>query len=135
MIVEVLAAALNPLDVAVGAGRFYGGHPELPYVPGCEAVGRRPDSGELVWMFGDGLGLTRNGTFAERASVAEDAVVPVPDGAEPALAAALGIAGLAGWLPLVWRAPVQEGETVLVLGATGAVSPNRSRNRGPAGRN
>ncbi|HEV2076198.1 MAG TPA: zinc-binding dehydrogenase, partial [Thermoleophilaceae bacterium] len=32
-----------------------------------------------------------------------------------------GIAGLAAWLPLEWRARLQEGETVLVLGASGAV--------------
>ncbi len=37
---EVLAAPLNPLDRAVAAGKFYGGHPALPYVPGCECVGR-----------------------------------------------------------------------------------------------
>jgi len=121
ILVEVLAAPLNPLDLAVGAGRFYGGHPELPYVPGCEAVGRRRDSGELVWIFSDALGLSRNGAFAELASSSEEAAVPVPDGADPALAAALGIAGLAGWLPLVWRAPIHGGETVLVLGATGTV--------------
>jgi NADPH2:quinone reductase len=43
----------------------------------------------------------------------------VPDGVDPALAAALGIAGLAGWMPVTWRAPVREGDRVLVLGATG----------------
>ena len=43
------------------------------------------------------------------------------DGADPALAAGLGIAGLAGWLPFAWRAPLEGGETVLVLGATGSV--------------
>jgi NADPH2:quinone reductase len=31
------------------------------------------------------------------------------------------IAGLAGWLPFAWRAPLEGGETVLVLGATGSV--------------
>ena len=36
-------------------------------------------------------------------------------------AASLGIAGLAGWMPVAWRAPVRAGETVLVLGATGTV--------------
>ena len=121
VLLEVLAAPLNPLDVAVGSGRFYGGHPELPYIPGCEAVGRLRESGELAWVFGDGLGLKRDGTLAELASVAPEAAVLVPDGADPALAAALGIAGVAGWLPLVWRAPLRGGETVLVLGATGTV--------------
>jgi NADPH2:quinone reductase len=53
--------------------------------------------------------------------VSEDVCVAVPDGSDPALAGALGIAGVAGWLPVAIRAPVQEGETVLVLGATGTV--------------
>lgn len=115
-VLEVLAAPLNPIDVAVGNGRFYGGHPPLPYVPGCECVGRL--SGELVWTQGGGMGVSRNGAMAERAEPG-NLIVPLPDGADPVVAAALGIAGLAGWLPLAWRAPVRVGETVLVLGATG----------------
>jgi NADPH2:quinone reductase len=116
---EVLAAPLNPLDRAVAAGTFYGGHPPLPYVPGCECVGRNAD-GRVVWTFGGGLGLARNGTMAERAE-AGAVLAEVPDGADPALAAALGIAGLAGWLPVAWRAPVRATDRVLVLGATGTV--------------
>lgn len=114
---EVLAAPVNPLDVAVAAGRFYGGHPPLPYVPGCECVGREPD-GRTVWTFGGGLGVVRNGTFAERSGKGQ-VVAEVPEGADPALAAALGVAGLAGFMPVVWRAPVRAGDRVLVLGATG----------------
>jgi NADPH:quinone reductase-like Zn-dependent oxidoreductase len=53
--------------------------------------------------------------------VAEDAAVPLPDAADPVLAGALGVAGIAGWLPVAVRAPVEAGETVLVLGATGTV--------------
>ncbi|MEJ7567033.1 MAG: zinc-binding alcohol dehydrogenase family protein [Gaiellaceae bacterium] len=116
--IDVVAASLNPIDVAVANGRFYGGHPELPYVPGCEAVGRERVSGRLIWTFGGGLGLTRNGAMAER-TLPGTVVAEVPDGADPALAAALGIAGLAGWMPLAWRAPVRESDRVLVLGATG----------------
>jgi NADPH:quinone reductase len=114
---EVLAAPLNPVDRSVAAGQFYAGHPPLPYVPGCECVGREA-GGRIVWTFGGGLGLTRNGAMAERAEPGA-VVVEVPDGADPALAGALGIAGLAGWMPLAWRAPVREGDRVLVLGATG----------------
>ena len=118
---EVLAAPLNPVDVAVSTGAFYGGHPELPYVPGAEAVGRVRGAGEVVWAFGAGFGLARNGGMAELAVVAQERLVPVPEGADPAVAGALGIAGTAGWLPLAVRAPVRAGETVLVLGATGTV--------------
>jgi NADPH:quinone reductase len=117
VVLEVLAAPLNPLDIAVGAGRFYGGHPPLPYVPGCEAVGRV--DGRLVWAFGAGLGMKRDGCMTELVAVPADLLVDVPEGADPVLAGALGIAGLAGWIPLAARAPVQAGETVLVLGATG----------------
>src|SRR5438105_368335 len=40
---EIAAVALNPIDINIGAGRYFGGHPELPYVPGCEGVGRSSD--------------------------------------------------------------------------------------------
>ena len=116
---EVLAAPLNPLDRAVAAGQFYGGHPPLPYVPGCEFVGREA-GGRIVWTFSGGLGLARNGGMAERA-LPGAVVAELPAGADPAMAAALGIAGLAGWLSLAWRAPLREGDQVLVLGATGTV--------------
>ena len=121
VVVEVFATPLNPIDVNVAAGRFYGGHPDVPFVPGCEAVGRVAGGDGLVWVHGEGLGVKRDGVLAERVAVPEGALFPVPAGADPALAGALGIAGLAGWLPLAWRAPVREGETVLVLGATGTV--------------
>ncbi|HET6683934.1 MAG TPA: zinc-binding alcohol dehydrogenase family protein, partial [Gaiella sp.] len=119
-IVEVLAAPLNPVDLAVASGAYVAGHPPLPYVPGCEAVGRTEDA-RTVWVFGGGFGLLRDGGMAERAAVGNAVAVEVPDGADPALAAGLGIAGLAGWLPFAWRAPLRGGETVLVLGATGSV--------------
>ena len=125
-LLEILAAPINPVDLGVASGRFFGGTPPLPYVAGAEAVGRvlrsetHPE-GTLVWTGMHGLGISRPGVMAERGVAREDGVVPVPDGADPALAAALGIAGLAGWLPLEWRAPVQAGETVLVLGATGTL--------------
>jgi NADPH2:quinone reductase len=118
--IGVLAAPINPIDLAVSRGALATGHPELPYVPGCEAVGRTAD-GTIVWLFGGSLGRTSNGALAERAAVGDSYVVEVPDGADPALAAGLGIAGLAGWLPFAWRAPVTGGEDVLVLGATGSV--------------
>jgi NADPH:quinone reductase len=125
-IVDVLASALNPIDVAVGSGRFFSGHPPLPYVPGAEAVGRvaRADGladGTLVYVSGGGFGVARDGGLAERAAAPAAAIVELPRDADPGLAAALGVAGLAGWLPLAWRAPVRADDRVLVLGATGTV--------------
>lgn len=118
--IEVLAAPINPIDLAVSRGILATGHPDLPYVPGCEAVGRT-DDGRVVWIFGGSLGRTSQGAIAERASIGDANAIDVPEGADPALAAGLGIAGLAGWLPFAWRAPLTGGERVLVLGATGSV--------------
>ena len=125
-LLEILAAPINPVDLGVASGRFFGGSPPLPYVAGAEAVGRVLESeahpeGTLVWTGMQGLGITRTGVMAERGVARDDGIVPVPDDVDPALAASLGIAGLAGWLPLEWRAPVRDGETVLVLGATGTL--------------
>jgi NADPH:quinone reductase-like Zn-dependent oxidoreductase len=117
--VEVLAAALNPLDINIAAGRFYGGHPPLPYVPGSEGVVRRGET--RFHAFGDGLGIARDGTLAERAAVSEGTLVEVPDGIEDALAVAFGIAGVIAWSAVAWRVKVGPGDRVLVLGATGAV--------------
>jgi NADPH:quinone reductase len=119
-VVEVLAAPVNPIDLAVSRGILATGHPPLPYVPGCEGVGRTGD-GNVVWLFGGALGRTASGAMSERVAVGDSMAIPVPDDADPAVAAGLGIAGLAGWLPLAWRAPLHGGENVLVLGATGAV--------------
>ena len=119
-VVEVLAAPINPIDLAVSRGILATGHPELPYVPGCEGVGRTAD-GRVVWIFGGAFGRTSNGAMAERATIGDAHAIDVPDGADPAVAAGLGIAGLAGWLPFAWRAPLKGGENVLVLGATGSV--------------
>ena len=119
-IYEISAVSLNPVDVNVGAGRYFGGHPELPYVPGCEGVGRAPD-GTRVYLFSDGLGLSRDGLLAERAAAPADLGIPLPDAVSDEIAASCGIAGMAGWMPVAWRAPVRKDDRVLVLGATGTV--------------
>jgi NADPH2:quinone reductase len=116
-LVDVSAAALNPLDIAVANGRFYGGSPPLPYVPGCEAVGRL--EGERVYVLRGGLGVRRNGTLAGRFALGDADAIAIGDDVDDGIALACGIAGLAGWLPLALRAPVRNGDRVLVLGATG----------------
>jgi NADPH:quinone reductase len=118
--IRIEAVALNPLDIAVGSGVFYGGHPPLPYLPGCEAAGRTQD-GALVYLFGDGRGVRADGFLAERVAASGDVLLRVPIDVDPALAAAAGIAGIAGWVPVAWKAKVGPGDRVLVLGATGAV--------------
>jgi len=57
--------------------------------------------------------------MAERTVVARARCWPVPDGIDDVTAAALPNPALSSWLPLMWRAKLAPGETVLILGATG----------------
>lgn len=119
-LVRFEAAGLNPVDLAIGSGRFYLPLPEPPYVAGVEAVGivvasDRYPVGTRVW----GLGLT--GRFAQVFAAADDRLVPVPDDVPATVAAAVGVAGLAGWMPVMSRGGIVPGERVLVLGASGIV--------------
>jgi len=116
--VAVEAFTLNPIDVNVARGLFYGGTPPLPYVVGVEAVGR-DDGGRRVYVNGPGIGIGRDGVWAERVRVPASAVHEVPGDASDELALASGVAGMAGWMPVVWRADVRADDRVLVLGATG----------------
>lgn len=115
-VVQVLAAGLNPVDVAISAGRFYAGKPPLPSVAGREGVGLL--DGARVYFDAPILPF---GSMAERALIDPASAYPVPDGVRDGVAVALGISGLAAWLGLTWRAQLAEGEHVLVLGASGVL--------------
>jgi NADPH:quinone reductase-like Zn-dependent oxidoreductase len=114
--VDVLAAGVNPVDVSISAGRFYAGKPPLPSVAGREGVGML--NGERVYFDAP---ISPFGSMAERALIDPGSTYPVPDGVDEGVAVALGISGLAAWLPLTWRAELQPGEHVLVLGASGVL--------------
>ena len=119
-LLEGVAAPINPSDLLAAAGGIPDTERYFPFVPGYEAVGRTPDR-RLVWVHGDEIGFGgAYGAMAERVPLEGARVYPSsPEELDPAATSALGIAGLAGWLPLTWRAPVEAGDRVLVLGATG----------------
>ncbi len=117
VVVEVEAAGLNPVDLASTSGSFYRGNPPLPSVPGLEGVGRTPD-GQRVYFE---EAIQPHGSMAERALVAAGAPISLPEDLDAGLALALGIAGMAGWLAVARTGQLQEGETVLVLGASGVL--------------
>jgi NADPH:quinone reductase-like Zn-dependent oxidoreductase len=112
----LVAAALNPLDLAFVNDQFPLRRLQPPCVAGYEAVVELPDA--TRWYVT--APPSPYGTLAELVPVPDSDGFPVPAGLDPALAAALGVAGLAGWLALDYRAHLQPGETVLVLGAGGS---------------
>jgi len=121
-LVEVAYSSLNPLEIRLATG-LVGGPPEVPYIPGVEGVGTvvdGPDAGSLVRFECPLPGHGSNGALAELALADPESVHPLPDGADPALAAALGVVGVTAALALEAGAPV-EGARVAVLGASGSV--------------
>jgi NADPH:quinone reductase-like Zn-dependent oxidoreductase len=114
--VRVAAAAMNPIDLLMATGAYPGAQP-LPSIVGREGIGELHD-GSLVYF---GSCVAPFGSFAERTLVVADRTIALPAGIDPGLALCFGIAGLAGWLAVEWRAQLQPGERVLVLGASGIV--------------
>lgn len=122
-LVEVTAAALNPVDLTMASGSFHGGVRPLPYVVGQEGIGRIVEGGRLAAgtrVYFDEA-VPPCGSLAERAAVREESAIEITHDVDDALAVCFGVAGLAAWLPLEWRARLREGERVLVLGASGPV--------------
>ncbi|SOD98262.1 quinone oxidoreductase family protein [Blastococcus haudaquaticus] len=124
--VRVTAAPIVPLDLLAASGTSYFGRPAVPYVPGVQGVGVVEESaahapGTRVW-FATSAGMAPgDGSLGERCAVRDADLVPVDaDLPDPHLAA-LGLSAVAAWRILADRARLRPGETVLVLGAGGAV--------------
>ena len=124
-LVAVVAAPLNPLDLVIASGTFHSVRHELPYVPGSECVGVVLDSDRYPpgrWVYAQcHASPAAPGAFATHVLVADQDLLPLPDGIDPVLAAAVGNSGTAAYMPLIEQAGLRRGESVLVLGATGAV--------------
>jgi NADPH:quinone reductase-like Zn-dependent oxidoreductase len=117
VVAEVTAAGVNHLDLLKASGRFYTGPPPLPSVVGSDGVARLSDGRRVFFDATE----PPYGAMAERTLVKEDNLLEVAEGVDDDVAAALGNSGLAAWTALEWRAGLEAGETVLVLGATGAM--------------
>ena len=113
-LVRVEAAAIKQLERAIVAGTHYSSPKELPIIPGADGVGRLDDGGRVYFM----VQRRPFGAMAEYAPAAW--TVPVPDGLDLAHAAAVVNPALAAWLPIAYRGRLRKGETVLILGASGA---------------
>ena len=116
-LVSVSAAGLHHLDLHKASGSFYTGPPPLPSVVGTDGVGRLQDGTRVYFD----ESVPPYGSMAEHTLVPREALLPVAEDVGDEVAAALGNTGLGGWLALEWRSGLEPGETVLVLGATGAV--------------
>jgi NADPH:quinone reductase-like Zn-dependent oxidoreductase len=113
---EVLAVGLHPRVRSGAAGRHYTSTGTLPMIPGIDGVGRLPDGGGLVYF---AVPDDVWGSMAELAVVDPRRTVPLPENADVAKIAAAMNPAMSAWVALRRRVPLQPGQSVLVLGATG----------------
>jgi NADPH:quinone reductase-like Zn-dependent oxidoreductase len=111
-VVHVTACPLTNLDRGLAAGTHFAAPTKLPAVCGSLAVGRLSDGTRIMFR-------SPGGAMAERAVTKRQLCTRVPDGVNDALAAASQNPSVSTWAALEWRAKLQPGERVLVLGATG----------------
>jgi NADPH:quinone reductase-like Zn-dependent oxidoreductase len=116
-LVRVKAAAINPSDIGNVAGRFK--NTTLPRTPGRDFAGIH--EGLEVWGSCPALGIDRDGSHAEYVVVPAETLSLKPKSLSMAQAAAIGVPYITAWASVVSAAQIQRGETILIVGAAGAV--------------
>lgn len=123
LLVQVKAAAVNPSDVKNVGGAFK--QTTLPRTPGRDfsgiVVSKGEHEGEEVWGTGPGLGMTRDGAHAEFFSVPSGFVAAKPKRLSFEQAAEIGVPFTTAWAAVVEAGQLKTGETILIIGAGGAV--------------
>jgi NADPH2:quinone reductase len=124
VLIRVRAAGLSFLDTLIVQGK-YQVKPPLPFVPGSEFAGEVAALGEGVTGFEVGdrvIGSGFTGGLAEYAVSPAAGTLEIPDAMSWTDAAGFRINYATAYHALVDRAEAKAGETLLVLGAAGAVS-------------
>ena len=128
VLVKVHAAAVNPVDwkIRESGGERFG--LELPIILGGDIAGTVEEVGVEVKNFkkGDAVyGMTVTGGFsggyAEYALTKADAIAPKPESIGFEEAAAIPIAALTAWQSMFDLANLQNGQRILITGASGGV--------------
>jgi NADPH:quinone reductase-like Zn-dependent oxidoreductase len=114
-LVDVLAVGLHPRVRSGASGRHYTSTGALPMIPGIDGVGRLPDGQRVYFVAPDDSW----GSMADQAVVDLRKVVPLPENVDVAKVAAAMNPAMSAWVALRRRVPLQAGQSVLILGATG----------------
>jgi NADPH2:quinone reductase len=124
VLIAVVAAGLNRADVQQRKG-FYPAPPGASEVPGLEVSGRIIGFGPAVskpFSVGDKVvALLAGGGYAQQVAVPAEQVLRIPDGVDVVTAASLPEVAATVYSNLIMTAQLQEGETVLIHGATGGI--------------
>lgn len=127
VLIRVMAAAVNPLDILqlTGSVRLIQDY-RMPLTLGNECSGIVEKTGNNVKNFRTGdqvytrLPIKKIGAFAEYVTVDHEALAKMPSGYDFITAAAIPLAGLTAYQALVEELEVQSGKTLLITGASGS---------------
>jgi len=123
VVVQVKACSLNFPDTLIIQGK-YQYKPDLPFTPGSDIAGVISSVGTAVkhLKVGDEVfGFVANGGFAEEAVAPARNIFPKPPKMDNAVGASFLMAYGTSYHALKNRARLKEGETLVVLGASGGV--------------
>lgn len=121
--IQIKACSLNFPDTLIIQG-LYQFKPELPFTPGSDISGIVLEVGSAVnhLKVGDEVfGFTMVGGFAEEAVVDAKNIFPKPPNMSFTIAASFLLAYGTSYHAIIDRAKLKEGETMVVLGASGGV--------------
>jgi NADPH:quinone reductase-like Zn-dependent oxidoreductase len=114
-LVDVLAVGLHPRVRTSASGRHYSSSRTLPMIPGVDGVGRLSDGRRVYFVVPDDVW----GSMADRAVVDVQRSIELPDSVDGHRIAAAMNPAMSAWVALRRRVPMEAGQSVLVLGATG----------------
>jgi len=121
VLVKVSAAGINRADVGAVAGAFKSTTPRVPGRDFAGVIVEGVDSGLEVWGSGERMGIDRDGAHAEFVTVPRQWLVPMPRNLSMPEAAGSGVPFIVAYEALIRVGRLQEGETLLLTGAEGAV--------------
>jgi NADPH2:quinone reductase len=122
VLIEIKASAINPSDIRIVEGAF---ESPLPRIPGRDYAGvvvaGDAPFGQEVWGSGPRFGIDRDGAHAQYVMVSADWLSVKPASLSMEQAASVGVPFITAWSALVTEGKIQAGETILIIGAAGAV--------------
>jgi len=121
--VKIHACSVNFPDTLIIQG-LYQHKPELPFTPGTDIAGEILEVGEGVSHYKPGdrvFGAILTGGYAEEAVVHAKAVFPIPQGMDYVVGSSFMMAYGTSYYALKQRAQLKEGQTLVILGASGGV--------------
>jgi len=123
IIVDVRATAVNYVDLVIISGK-YQFKPDVPFVPGKGPAAIVKSVGSDVTDFAPGdrvVAMAEQGGYAGLTPIHRNNCYHLPDSMSFTDAASMALVYDTAWFSLVERGRFTEGESVLVLGASGGV--------------